>query len=180
MSFKYFIYIISFVLLFISATAIADGGYVCKDSCLKIAYVDLDRAINEVSDGRDVKNRLKSEFRSRQKKLDKMKVSLGDLKQAIDKRRPTVSSLEIQSMEKDYRVKFFELQQMLYSYREEMAGREEALTSKIFSRVKKIVGNISRAEGYDIVLEKSQDLILYTKKEIDITNRVIKAYDSRK
>ena len=51
---------------FFSTTASAQA----KTETVKLAYVDLQRALNEVDDGKKAKARLKRMFQERQKKLD--------------------------------------------------------------------------------------------------------------
>lgn len=144
-----------------------------------IGYVDFNRALNEVSDGRRAKKRLKIEYKEKQKQLSKTQKNLKDLKEQIDKNRLTMSDVELKEKEEKYRQKFFQLQQSLAALRSSMATRETHITEEILARLRQIVDEIGNKEGYSLIVEKSQDVVLYTPKGHDLTNAVIKAYDKK-
>jgi Skp family chaperone for outer membrane proteins len=43
-----------------------------------------------------------------------------------------------------------------------------------------VIQKIGADEGYTVILEKNESIVLYVAKSIDITDRVIKAYDAQK
>jgi outer membrane protein len=145
----------------------------------KVGYVDFSRALNGVSDGRSARKRLGSEFKDRQQQLDKLQASLERLKRDIDKERMVISTDLLSKMEEDYRRKYFELQQKFATFRNDMALKESQYTKKILLRLRKIVRNIALSEGYDLILEKSQDVVIYSSASNDLTDRVISSYDGR-
>jgi len=152
--------------------AIAEGVGVGR-----IGYVDFNRALNEVSDGKRAKQRLKDEFEEKQAKLDRLQSELKALKDGIDRDRLIVSEEALRRREDEYQRKFNELQSRLDGFRMEMSTREHNLTNDILSRLRSIVKEIGRDEGYVLILEKSQDVVLYSQDGGDLTDRVISAYD---
>ena len=144
---------------------------------VRIGYVDFDKALNSVSDGLIAKRRMKDEFKEKQRKLNGLQSKLTKMKNEIDNDRSTLSPSALKSREEKYRNKFFELQQMLTSFRAEMESRETHLTQKILKRLKNVVRDLGKQEGYSLILEKSQDVVLYAPTGEDLTNRVIKAYN---
>lgn len=143
----------------------------------RIGYVDFNRALNEVSDGKRAKQRLKDEFEEKQAKLDRLQSELKALKDGIDRDRLIVSEEALRRREEEYQRKFNELQNRLDGFRMEMSTREHNLTNDILSRLRSIVKEIGRDEGYVLILEKSQDVVLYSQDGGDLTDRVISAYD---
>jgi len=43
-----------------------------------------------------------------------------------------------------------------------------------------VIQKVGADEGYTFILEKNENIVLYISKTIDITDRVIKAYDAQK
>ena len=43
----------------------------------------------------------------------------------------------------------------------------------------KVVQKVRGSEGYTLILEKNENIVLFTSKSIDLTDRVIKAYDAQ-
>jgi outer membrane protein len=156
------------------------GDMVTGDTCrANIGYVDFKRALNEVHDGRQAKRRLKDEFKERQQRLDNLQSELMNLKDEIDRDRLVLPPEELEKKEKAYRRMFFELKQKFSAFKTEMAAKESHLTSEILERLRRLVLDVGRREGYDLILEKSQDVVLYSPDGSDITDRVIREYNRK-
>ena len=53
------------------------------------------------------------------------------------------------------------------------------LTQKILKDIEGILKNIGDSEGYSIIFEKTEAGIVYGGSGVDVTNKVIQAYDSK-
>ncbi|MFA4874494.1 MAG: OmpH family outer membrane protein [bacterium] len=156
--------------------AFSAGSELTADS-VKIGYVDFNRAINEVSDGVTAKKRLKDEFREKQQRLDILQAELTAMKDDLDRDRMLLSAEAIEAKEKQYRDKFVEVQQRYADFRRQIADRETHLTEGILQRLRDIVRGFGDSEGYALILEKSQEVVLYAPSGRDLTNRVISEYN---
>jgi outer membrane protein len=144
---------------------------------VKIGYVDFNRALNEVSDGKNARERLKNEFREKQQRLDLLQTELNSMKEGIDRDGLLLSSDAMKDREKVYRQKLTEVQRRFTEFQQEMSERETQLTDEILKRLKNIVQSIGDKEGYSLILEKSQELVLYAPTAEDLTDRVIRQYN---
>ncbi len=149
-------------------------------SAVRIGYVDFNRALNTVSDGVAAKKRLREEFKERQQQLDRLQEDLSRIRSELDSQKSSLSPSDMKSREDDYRKKFFELQQMLAAFRREMEIREANLTKDILKKLRTVVQDIGNEEGYSLILEKSQDVVLFAPQGSDLTDRVIAGYDRGK
>jgi Skp family chaperone for outer membrane proteins len=43
-----------------------------------------------------------------------------------------------------------------------------------------VIQKLGADEGYTLILERNENIVLYVSKALDITDRVIKAYDAQK
>lgn len=144
----------------------------------KFGYVDFNRAMNEVNEGKKAKATLEAEFAQKQKKLELMQKELQSKQQELEKQRLILSAEAMKKKEDEFRQKFLEINQKLGQFKEEMAKREYTLTSNILNKLKRVVGKIGQSENYTMILEKSQ--VLYSPSGTDLTDRVIKDYNSGK
>jgi len=144
----------------------------------KFGYVDFQRALNEVEEGKKAKAMLKSEFDEKQKNLDAVQNQLQTMRSDLDKQRLILSADALKEKEEEYRKKFIELQQKLASYKEELGMKEAKLTGDILAVIHKIVSDIGSKDSYSLILEKSQDVVLYSPSNADLTEQVIKAYNA--
>jgi Skp family chaperone for outer membrane proteins len=46
--------------------------------------------------------------------------------------------------------------------------------------LQKVIKKLGEEEGYTLILMKNENFVLFASKAIDITDRVIKAYDAQK
>lgn len=143
----------------------------------RIGYVDFTRALNEVSDGREAKKRLRGEFKEKQQRLNILQAELTAMKEEIDRDKLILSSAALKAREGAYRQKLMDVQRRFAEFRREMSEREGHLTEEILTRLRDIVRSIGEREGYALILEKSQEIVLYAPRVEDLTGRVIKEYN---
>lgn len=145
---------------------------------LKFGYVDFNRALNETEEGKAAKSTLKAEFNERQQKLDIVQNELKKMKEDLDKQRLILSQDALKAKEEEYRNKFMELQQKLGTFKQEMAQKEGTMTAGLLEKLKGIVKDIGSKNVYTMILEKSQDVVLYAPTVNDLTDEVIKICNS--
>jgi len=144
----------------------------------KFGYVNFQRTLNEVEEGKKAKALLKSEFDEKQKKLDVVQNELQKMKTDLDKQRLILSQEALKEKEDEYRKKFMELQQKLGSYKDELQVKEAKMTSEILIVIHDMIYNIGKTDGYSTILESSQDVLLYAPESADLTDRIIKEYNA--
>lgn len=144
----------------------------------RFGYVDFQRALNEVSEGRQAKTQLEQTYAQRQRELDKRQTDLEALKQQLEKDRLVLSAEALRAKEDEYRQRFLELTQKLGEFKAELAQQEARVTGEILNALRQIVQAIGAQEGYTMILEKSQDVVLFSPGDADLTSRVIKAYNA--
>jgi outer membrane protein len=145
---------------------------------VRIAVVDLQRALNETEDGRRAKARLKRLFKQRQQDLDKRQGELKTLKEDIEKNREVWSRDVLQKRVEEYQKVFVELQQQYVEYQRELAEKEAEMTSQIIARMESILRRIGQAEGYTMIVERSEGGVVWVPSNLDLTDTVIQRYNA--
>lgn len=168
---------VAVVVLLVAAFVVGKTVRAADQPAYKFGYVDFQRALNDVEEGKKAKAMLKSEFDDKQKKLDVVQSQLQTMKNDLDKQRLILSADALKEKEEEYRKKFMELQQKLASFKEELQMKEAKSTSEILAVIHKLVADIGKNEGYTLILEKSQEVVLYSPSDGDLTARVIKEYN---
>lgn len=143
----------------------------------KMGYVDLQKAIQETSTGKKAKKDLEGEFNKKKKELEKKEADLKKMSEDFEKKSMVLSDeLKMQKQS--------ELQQEMLKYRElvgksqmEIQKRERELTMPIVEKLHSIIADIAKKDGYQFVLEKNEQSVLYADKQADLTDRVLKEYE---
>jgi outer membrane protein len=146
---------------------------------LKIGYVDLQRAVSEVEEGKTARAQLKKEFDEKQKKLDEKEAELKRLQGEFEKQAVVLSEQAKKEKAAELERKFGEAQALLRQLQQELGGRERELMSALFDKMGQIVKEIAESEGLTYVLEKNQAGILYAPSSLDVTNELVRKYNAR-
>jgi outer membrane protein len=145
---------------------------------LKLGYVDLQRALNETEDGRKAKASLKKVFDVKQKELDEQQEDFKKSKEDLDKKRTLMNADLVRQKEQELATKFEKVQQSYLRHQKELQEKEGEVTQKIFERMQRIILKIAQAENFTMVLDKTQAGIIFAKQHLDLTNEVIRRYNS--
>ena len=147
---------------------------------VRIAVVDLQRAMSETEDGRRAKNQLKRLFKRRQQTLDAQQESLKKMKEDIEKQKNVLSRDALQHRLEEYQKAFVELQSTYVEYQRELAQKEGQLTQEILERMQEILRHIGQAEGFTLIMESNEGGVVWVPTNLDLTDRVIQEYNSQR
>ena len=145
---------------------------------VRVAVVDLQRALNETEDGRRAKTQLKRLFKSRQKGLDDKQNELKKMKEDIEKQKNVLSQPALQKKLEAYQQAFVELQTIYVDYQRELASKEAELTKVIIVRMENILRRLGQAEGYTLILERGEAGVMWVPSNLDVTDAVIQRYNT--
>ena len=144
----------------------------------KMGYVDLQRALNEVDEGKAAKAVLKKDFDEKQKQLDGKKAEFDKLQADAEKQAVVMSDAAKREKAAELDRRARELQGLFMLLQKDLSDRERDATKGIYDRMAVIVREIAEAEGFSVVLEKNAGLI-YAPTSLDLTNELIRKYNSR-
>lgn len=144
---------------------------------LKIGYVDFQRALNEVEEGKIAKANLKRDFDDKQKQLDKDKTDLDRLQAEFEKQAGVMSdeAKRDKAMEIDRRMR--EAQGKAMGFQKELSDREREVTRGMFDRMLTLTREIADADGLTYVFDKNS--LLVAPPAADITNELVRKYNER-
>ncbi len=145
---------------------------------LKLGYVDLQRALGETDDGRKAKANLKKIFDQKQKELDEQQEELKKAIDDLDKKRTLLPADKVHEKEAELQGRMQKVQQTYLRHQQDLQAKEQEATGKIFERMNKILGKIALAENFTMILDKTQGGIVFAKPSLDLTNDLIRRYNS--
>ncbi len=143
----------------------------------KVAYVDLQRALNEVEEGKAAKASLKREFDQKQKMLDDKKAEFEKLRGDFEKQSVVMSDQARKERQGDLEKKGLQLQALFVQLQKELSEREREATRGIFDKMHAIVREIADQEGVSLVVQA--EALVYAQPSLDITNELVRKYNAR-
>ncbi|RLB50236.1 MAG: OmpH family outer membrane protein [Deltaproteobacteria bacterium] len=144
---------------------------------VRVAVVDMQRALNETEDGRRAKAQLKRLFKRRQQALDKAQNELKKMKEDIEKQRDVLSQKALQSRLEQYQKVFVELQTTYVEYQRELAQKEAKLTKGILERMAGILQRMGQRDGYTLIVERNEGGVMWVPSNLDVTDELIQRYN---
>jgi outer membrane protein len=168
-----------FFLIVLIAVSFSTGIVLGEDS-ISVGVVDMQRCIQESQEGQKVFDALKNKKENLQKKLDNKQKELLELRKELEKQSMMLSMDAQENKKKDIERKARELEYFFKDLNEEMMRAQEKEKKKIFNELKDIIGKIGSESKYDLIIERWAGGVLYFDESREITDQVIKAYDTLK
>ena len=160
---------------FILATLLAPQ--ISEAQSMNIACVDLKKVVIESDQGKQIQKVLTDEAERLKKTLDAKQDELQKLKDAIEKQGATITPEARAEKEKQYQSKLKDYQRLGGDYQTELQQKDSEYMQKILAELEGIIKAVGEKEKYLVILEKSQGGILYLTPAIDITDKIIAAFN---
>jgi outer membrane protein len=144
---------------------------------MKIGYVDVQRAVQEVEEGKAARSRLQGELQQKRADLEKKRADLEKMKADYDKQAPVLSDDAKRQRQEQLQKAFVEAQNAAGQMQEELSGKEQEAMQSISKRLLQVVAEVSDRENFTFVLDKAA--LLYAPAASDITNEVVRRYNER-
>lgn len=145
----------------------------------KAAYVDLQRALLEVDEGRAAKAKLQKMLDDKQKELDRQQEALRKEKELLDKQAAAMSEETRLQRQTELQQKLFALAQKWENGQKDMAVTERNELQAIFAKMDPIIAEIAAREGITMVFEKTDSGLVYAPSSLDLTNELVRLYNAR-
>ena len=146
---------------------------------VKMGYVDYQRVMLEVEDGKAAKVRLQKWLESRQKEIDAEQESLRKEKETLEKQASAMSEETRTQKATELQKKVYDLAQKWEKSRGEASERERKEMEPIIGKIDEIIRGIAERDGLGMVFEKRDSGIVYSLSQYDLTNEVIRSYNSK-
>lgn len=154
------------------------GGQISTAEATKFGYVDLNRALNEVDEGKSAKAKLEADGRAKKKKLEIMQNELKKMKEDLDSQRLILSAEALRAKETKLQEKLIELQKMSVEFEQDFAKKEADYIKPISDKLKRVINDIGVRNGYTMIVPR--EMALYSPPGTDLTDEVITAYNKFK
>lgn len=145
---------------------------------IKLGYVDLQRALGEVTEGKSAKERLKRDLDKKKAELDSEQEKLRADKAVLDKQSAMMAEETRNQKFTELQKRLFELTQKAEKMQAEMAQAEQIELKKIFTKMDPIIARIAEREGLTMVFEKTDSGLVYAPASLDLTNELVRTYNA--
>ncbi len=143
---------------------------------VKLAYVDVQRALNECDAGKRAKADFQGQVQALENKLQRQQSQVQSLKDELEKKGMLMNPDQRQSLQDQYVAKAKDFDRNYKDARDELQRKDNEITAKIVHDLAQVIRSLGERSGYTMVFEKGS--ILWGASSIDITDQVIRSYNA--
>jgi outer membrane protein len=144
----------------------------------KIAYVDLQKALNLSKAGVQAKNEIAAQVKKYEDEFKIKQESLQKMKTELEKQAVLLSDSAKAQKERDFQSNVKDLQRFQKDVKEELQQKDTDFTRGILNELFEILQKLGKDGGYGMIIEKNEGAVIFADESIDLTDELIKAFDA--
>ncbi len=145
----------------------------------RIAIMNMQKAIQNVEEGKKARETLQKDWEGKQKKLQEEGAKVQKAMEDLRKQTMVMDQKTLQEKEATIQQQIMRLRELDAKSQQEFQKRDMEVSEPIIKKIRGLVAKLSKDKGYTIVLDGSEHGIIYSENTDDITDEVIKLYDKK-
>jgi Skp family chaperone for outer membrane proteins len=125
------------------------------------------------------KKKIMAEVEKFQRQVGDKQKELQTIKDSLEKQAPMLTPEARAAKEKDLQTKGREFQRWGEDTQNEINQKRQEMERNISTALIKVVQKIGTDEGYTLIVEKNENIVLFASQSNDLTDKVIKLYDAQ-
>jgi outer membrane protein len=167
---------LSFVVAIVFVLSLSLSVYAAD---VKVGVLDLMKVIDLSAQGKKAKDEMNAKIKVAENAVKSKQDEILKLKADIEKQAPMLSASALADKKRAYEDKVLDFQRMVQDYEYELQMKDQELAMVILTQTKDIIEKIGKEEGYTLILERNSGGVVYFPASVDITDKVIKAVNSK-
>ena len=146
----------------------------------RIAYVDLQKALNQCRAGKDAKDKIKRRYEGYEREFSSRQRELKGLKDELEKRGGVLSDTARTDKERRYQQKIKDFQRFTKDAQDAIKQQDNDYTRTIVGELLELVRDMGKKGNYTLIMERGEGSIVYGAPEIDLTDQLIRLHDQKR
>jgi outer membrane protein len=143
----------------------------------KIGFINVRTIMQESAAGKKGFAEIKTMFEKKKAEISKKEDDLKKLRDELDKQKSVLTPEAFQEKETNFQVKVRDYQRFTKDAQDELAAKEQSVTSKLIPEILLVVENIGKKEGYTAIIDLNNPVIVYHDKQDELTKKIIDEYN---
>ncbi|MCC7440352.1 MAG: OmpH family outer membrane protein [Bdellovibrionales bacterium] len=156
------------------------GAAVAAGGDLKIATVNMQEAIQSSEEGKRARTELEGAFNKKKAELQKEESEIKKLHEDLQKQSLVMNEAALGKKQAEIQQRIMKFQETTGRSQMEIQKKEQELTAPIVDKLRKVIAQVAKDKGYNYVLEKSENNVLYSPEQDDLTKQVVEALNKAK
>jgi outer membrane protein len=165
---------VHYTIAFIVSILLLNAGFSHADE-IKIGTIDMQRAIQTSDTGKKAKAELELAFNKKKKELQAEEANLKKLQEEFQKKQGALSESAKKEQQGKLQERFMKYQELLQKSQADIQKKEQEMSEPIIHKIREKVAELAKKKGYTLVLEKNENVVLFSQEKDDLTEEVMKA-----
>lgn len=152
---------------------------VAAEESFKIGMVDMQKALMSVEAGKKARASLEKEFNAKKQEIQKEEGAIKKLGEEFKKQSLVMSDEARGKKQGEIQERIMKLQEFTAKSQQEIQMKEQELTKPILEKLRGIIGEMAKQKGYTLVLEKNENMVLFSQEKDDLTQDVITTFNKK-
>lgn len=145
----------------------------------KIGFVDAERAVSQVEEGKKKFEELRAWQAPKQAQLDSLRQRVLTLREQLAREQDSASPEAIQAIERNELEARRAFEDAVRDYERELEERKAAFLGEIANKIGEVGVEYGKANDYDAVFLLTAQPMVYVSESANITDLVVKLYNER-
>tara|TARA_Y100001935_G_C17200400_1_gene454762 strand:- start:237 stop:758 length:522 start_codon:yes stop_codon:yes gene_type:complete len=137
---------------------------------LSVAFVNIQRVLNESPQISDLKRRVTDDFSDREKRIEKMQIKIKLLEKKLEKDGKKMTSMEQRRLKHDISTRRLKRKHARDEIKQDKQLRYSEEEEKVTRIIEEVIAQVAQDEKIDIVLQSG---VLWFSPKADITDKVL-------
>ena len=155
--------------------ALAQAPAAPSPVAMKIGYVNTERILRDAAPAVRAQRKIEAEFQKRDQELARVADQLKKMQDDIEKNSVTMSESQRRNREREFGELNRDFQRKQREFREDLNQRRNEELAQVVEQANRVITQIAEQEKFDLILQDA----VYRSPRIDITDKVIKALESK-
>jgi len=161
--------------LLVLAAGLAGALPAAAQAEAKIGFVNTARILRDAGPAVRAQKRIEQEFSKRDQELAKTAEQLKRMQSDLERQGLTMQESQRRTKEREFNDLNRDFQRQQREFREDLNQRRNEELAQVVEQANRVIRQIAEQEKYDIIFQDA----VYANPRIDITDRVIKALESK-
>jgi Skp family chaperone for outer membrane proteins len=145
----------------------------------KIGFVEVERAVASVDEGKAKLRELEEWSQPRQEQLQSLRDRALELEQSLSKQRTVATEEALKRIEDEHIEAQRRLEDAMLEYRRDLEVKQNEVLRDVARKLNIVVSDYAKANDYDAVLIFKDRTIIYLSETAELTETVIRLYNER-
>ena len=146
----------------------------------KVGFLNANTVFEQYSAAREAEEAYQKELEDLNTQVTKMEEELRALADTLEARKYLFSEERLKEKRKELEGKQQAYIQFRQQAEQKAAKRNEELSKPIIEDIEEAARQIAQKEGFDLVLDAGPGIVVYSKPELDLTDRVLQSLEEAK